>query len=78
MPIYNYRCQDCGEVVEIFLRSFDARPRCPQCGSENLEKLVSASYAIKMTDSAPGLTCCGRTERCESPPCSTGGACWRG
>jgi MinD superfamily P-loop ATPase len=24
------------------------------------------------------LDCCGRTERCETPPCATEGACRRG
>jgi putative FmdB family regulatory protein len=79
MPVYDYRCRDCGKVSEIFLRSLDAQSiKCPDCGSENLEKLVSASYMIKMEASAPGLTCCGRTERCETPPCSSGGVCRRG
>ena len=78
MPIYDFKCRECGKVSEIFLRSAgDQAARCPDCGSENMEKLISASYTIKMEDSAPGITCCGKTGRCEIPPCSTGGVCRR-
>ncbi|MCK4387726.1 MAG: zinc ribbon domain-containing protein, partial [Dehalococcoidia bacterium] len=74
MPIYEYKCLDCGKISEIFLRSSNTETiECPICGSKNLEKLLSASYAIRMDASMPGRTCCGRTERCETPPCSSGG-----
>jgi putative FmdB family regulatory protein len=78
MPIYDFRCRECDKVSEIFLRSAnDQVVRCPDCGSENMERLITASYMIKMGAPAPGTTCCGRTERCEAPPCSTGGICRR-
>ena len=78
MTIYDLGCRECGKVSEIFLRSTsDQVDRCPDCGSDNIERLISASYMIKMDAPAPGTTCCGRTERCETPPCSTGGVCRR-
>ncbi len=78
MPIYEYRCLDCGKISEVFLRSRDSEStKCPNCGSRNLERLLSASYTIRMSGSTPGKTCCGRTERCEAPPCSTEGVCRR-
>jgi len=78
MPIYEFKCEECGKVSELFLRSTNHQStRCPECGSENLERLFSASYMIKMDASEPGTTCCGRTERCESPPCATGDHCRR-
>lgn len=79
MPIYDYECQDCGQVSEVFLRSADSENTiCPGCGGKNLKRLISASYVIGKASSEPGATCCGRTERCEAPPCSVGGACRRG
>lgn len=79
MPIYDYKCKDCGKVSEIFLHSLDGSAiRCPICGGENLEKLISSSYMIRMDASSPGATCCGRDSRCDTPPCSTGGICHRG
>ena len=76
MPIYEYKCLDCGKISEIFLRSSESI-ECLTCGSKNLQRLLSASYGIRMSASMPGRTCCGRTERCETPPCSTEGSCGR-
>ncbi|MFC1957785.1 hypothetical protein ACFLX0_03115 [Chloroflexota bacterium] len=50
---------------------------CPSCGSQNLERLISAPSLLKSRANALGTTCCGREERCETPPCSTGGQCQR-
>lgn len=78
MPIYEYRCMDCDKTSEIFLRNLDSESiKCPACGSGNLERLLSASYNIRMNGFTPGRTCCGRMERCETPPCSSEGICRR-
>ena len=78
MPIYDFRCRDCGKVSELFVRGADSQAaRCTGCGSENMEKLISSSYMIKMDAPQSGTTCCGRAERCETPPCSTGEKCER-
>jgi putative FmdB family regulatory protein len=78
MPIYDFRCRDCGSVSEIFVRGMDVKGACcRECGGENLEKLISSSYMIKIGASNTGNTCCGRSERCETPPCSTGDTCTR-
>jgi putative FmdB family regulatory protein len=76
MPLYDYRCTECKQVSEILINSVSTQTvRCPECGSQNMEKLISASYMIKMDRSVPGATCCGRSERCGSPPCSSGNTC---
>jgi putative FmdB family regulatory protein len=43
MPIYEYRCNDCGEEFEKFLRSMSASKEvsCPKCGSQSVAKVVS-------------------------------------
>ncbi len=43
MPIYEYRCQRCGERFELFVRSAQqaCEPLCPQCGSSEVEKALS-------------------------------------
>lgn len=76
MPIYEYRCQNCGERVEVWLRSGGETPHCPNCDSTLLERLFSAPYVIS-GQRLPGHTCCGREERCATPPCSTGEECRR-
>ncbi len=78
MPIYEYHCQNCGERVEILLRAEGETPRCPNCGSLLLRKLFSAPYVMSKGREHPaGTTCCGREERCATPPCSTGEECRR-
>jgi len=78
MPLYDFKCHECGRVSEILLRSADTQAiRCPECGSSNLERLISSSYVVKMFSQAPVTTCCGRAERCDTPPCSTGDTCRR-
>lgn len=43
MPIYEFRCQDCGRLSSVFTRTVAAtvEPRCSHCGSARLEKAVS-------------------------------------
>lgn len=78
MPIFEYRCLQCGEISEIFLRSLEGQNvQCPVCGSYKLDKLLSASYTLKTDASTSGATCCGRAERCQTPPCSSGNTCRR-
>lgn len=44
MPIYEYRCTACGEVLEAIQKISDAPlVDCPECGKPALEKQVSAS-----------------------------------
>ncbi|MGI5835476.1 MAG: FmdB family zinc ribbon protein [Chloroflexota bacterium] len=76
MPIYDYRCSDCGQVVEVLIRSSSDPVRCPSCDSLKMEKLPSAGH-IARSNSAGGHTCCDREERCDAPPCGSqgGGSC---
>jgi putative FmdB family regulatory protein len=77
MPIYEYRCADCGTSFETLIRGKRA-VTCPHCGGSSLEKLLSAPAMLSGSTSRPaGRTCCGRDERCDAPPCSEGGACRR-
>ncbi len=79
MPMYDYRCSDCGQIHEVFLRSANgAPPTCPGCGGERLERLLSAFHVGSQPAGAGSTTCCGRDSRCDSPPCSTGDVCHRG
>jgi putative FmdB family regulatory protein len=44
MPMYEYRCGQCGHVFEQLRRMADADRdlQCPQCGSEHAGRQVSA------------------------------------
>lgn len=75
MPIYEYRCDECGTTFEKLVRGRGAIT-CPDCGSSSLQKLLSRPTVLSGRTTRPaGHTCCGREERCDMPPCSTAGAC---
>lgn len=40
MPIYEYSCNACSHEFELLIRGKD-QPSCPQCESDDLEKLLS-------------------------------------
>jgi len=43
MPFYEYQCEKCGEIYEIFIRSSeDAPEQCEVCGGR-LHKIISLS-----------------------------------
>jgi putative FmdB family regulatory protein len=78
MPIYEYQCEDCGKISEFLIgvSREDDDIRCQYCGSEKMKKILSKSFVSasgNLIGSQGGKTCCGREERCEKPPCSTGG-----
>ena len=44
MPIYEYRCSDCGHKLEALQKLSDSPlTDCPACGKARLSKLVSAA-----------------------------------
>jgi len=79
MPIYEYRCRGCGATSEYLIDvGKDENISCKECGSSEMEKILSvASFMTGVPERAPGRTCCGREERCETPPCSDEGTCRR-
>ena len=54
MPIYEYRCADCGKRPSIFFRSLasvEANPPCPSCGGRRLTRLISRTALVLSEDS---------------------------
>lgn len=43
MPIFEYQCQDCGEIFEclVFQGEEDEKIECKKCKSTNVKKLLS-------------------------------------
>lgn len=45
MPSYDYRCENCGSRFSLFFKTYGdydaASPRCPNCESEQLSRLIS-------------------------------------
>ncbi len=64
MPIYDYKCDDCGTIYDVFhkVREVQEDVVCPDCESTKHTRLLSAP-SISM-GSQP-----------DAPSCATGGCC---
>lgn len=48
MPLYEYACATCKNDFEKLVRLSDPVPPCPECGSTEVKKKISASsFALK-------------------------------
>lgn len=49
MPIYEFRCKECGKVAEFQMKMSDPNPQtCPTCGQQGLSKIMSLpSFQLK-------------------------------
>ncbi|MFC1536653.1 zinc ribbon domain-containing protein [Pseudomonadota bacterium] len=68
MPIYEFQCKQCETRFETLVRSSD-KPACPQCQSENLQKLISAHAVGSGAPDTP----CGSAPCSPAPMCGSGG-----
>ena len=47
MPIYEYRCEECGKRTSALLMSYSSPdPVCPHCGKRALRRLVSTFATV--------------------------------
>ena len=53
MPIYEFRCRDCGKKSTFLTLSVGSAfdPKCGKCGSRNLDKLVSRVAVYRSEES---------------------------
>jgi putative FmdB family regulatory protein len=69
MPIFEYRCQDCGTKFERLVRRSTevAELECPSCGKQHLQQELStfAAHANGSPKSAPAPVC--PSGRCSNP-----------
>jgi len=60
MPIYEYRCEECNERFQVFVRS-PSRPAkltCPKCKSDRVKKAVSLLGVSAATTSSMSAASC--------------------
>ena len=68
MPIFEYRCRECGEKFEAIVNSANSRTVCKHCGSKKLDQLLSV-FAVAGS---------GASAAVEPGPCGACGAARRG
>jgi len=56
MPLYEYLCRECGKRFEVLRRMQDAdlEMKCPECRSEEVQRLLSTFAAGGCTTSSSG------------------------
>lgn len=76
MPLYEYRCQDCGTKFEKLVRSSTvvAEIACPTCGEHHLQPELS-TFAAHANGSAASQPAMGGG--CPAGMCRTPGLCGR-
>lgn len=75
MPLYEYRCRECGDRFEVLQRMGDGADglTCRGCGAGALEKQFS-TFATAAASGAAAAETCGAMD-CGAGACCGGGAC---
>ena len=76
MPIFEFKCLDCDEYLEILVmnKKDEVEMVCSQCGSENLERILSTTnHAISGggSSTADQSGASTQTRSCSSGSCTT-------
>jgi len=64
MPIYEYKCDNCGDIFEELVSGDTEKVPCPKCKSSSVHKLISLISAMGI---AGGCTTCVPA-KCSSAP----------
>jgi len=74
MPLYEYECDPCRQIKEILVRNPADAAICPDCGNENMQRLLSVPSAPAMGGRSLPMTGGGpMPESCAAPRCCGGG-----
>jgi putative FmdB family regulatory protein len=74
MPIYEFKCLNCNECMEILVMGADSgkvEMRCKQCGSEDLERILSSTNYAMAAGSGNPSQACTQSRTCSSGSCTT-------
>ncbi len=65
MPIFEFRCKDCGRLFEVLFKSRDEKLKvtCPACNSKKSEKVLSVFSGKIEKTSMPADPCSGCSSR---------------
>jgi len=58
MPIYEFKCDQCGREFEELVMNSREKVRCPDCGKTRVKKLISRTGSL-CTDKSGGACAAG-------------------
>lgn len=64
MPIFEYKCQECGNEFEALVRKADV-PACPSCSSTRLERLLSMPALKTETTKAQAMKAAKKRDKAQ-------------
>ncbi len=72
MPIYEYKCEQCGANFDFFAKRLSEKPEaCPECGAESVTKQLSTFTAnVEDGGSSAAASSCPTGTCCPSGTCS--------
>ncbi|MDD4171137.1 MAG: zinc ribbon domain-containing protein [Syntrophomonas sp.] len=60
MPIFDFKCQECGHKFDLMISNADKdKAQCPQCGTTNLQQLLSSFSTSRLGVAADACFGCG-------------------
>ena len=71
MPLYEYECQSCKNVIEALVRSVDESVSCEACGTPKMQKLMSVPSSPSVKSKSLPMASSGGD--CGAPRCCGGG-----
>ncbi len=74
MPIYEFVCQRCQALTELLVKSKEhhVEIRCPECGSTELQRVVSRVHSVVAGSSNGGGADSGAASSVEHRSCPSG------
>ena len=73
MPLYEFKCLKCQAYFEMLIMNHDEEVelKCPECKSEEFERIISATNFAMGGSSDPGNKPSATTRTCSSGSCTT-------
>lgn len=75
MPIYEFKCLDCQEFVEILVMGADDKQvemKCSKCGSESLERILSTTnFSMPAGEKSAQTGGSAQSRTCSGGSCTT-------
>ena len=73
MPIYEFKCMECGEFIELLVMGKDDEEEltCPKCDKQSFERVMSRTNYTTVSSGKVTAGASEQTRNCSGGSCST-------